>query len=100
MIIVHQYIFSVYMKNLFLDNMDCFVTKNKLIIQTKDESDFWTNDDWTAEWKLFFNVQNGIYIDIPTLTGDEPPLQIDHVKIEDLATYFFTKVFKFYFLSS
>jgi hypothetical protein len=75
------------------DNLDCFVTTNKIIIQTNDGTDFWTNDDWIADWKLVFNVQNGIYLDTGApLTGKEKPLQDNFVKIEDISTYFFTKV--------
>ena len=77
---------------MFSDNIDCFVQTNKLIIKTKDGKDFWTNDDWTAEWSLFFNVQNGIYIDKEPLSGHEKPLKVNNVKIEDISTYFYTKV--------
>ena len=77
---------------MFSDNIDCFVQTNKLIVKTKDGKDFWTNDDWTAEWSLFFNVQNGIYIDKEPLSGHEKPLKVNNVKIEDISTYFYTKV--------
>ena len=73
-----------YLRLLFIDNINCFVSKDKLIIKTKDGSDFWTNDDWVADWNLFFNDKNGIYLDTWPLTGVETPLQIDSIKIEDI----------------
>ena len=84
--------------NIFIsDNLDCFVTTNKIFIQTNDGADFWTNDDWIADWKLFFNVQNGIYLDTGTpLTGQETPLQDTIVNIEDISTYYFTQVPYYY----
>ena len=77
---------------IFIDNINCFVSKDKLIIKTKDGSDFWTNDDWVADWNLFFNDKNGIYLDAKPVTGVETPLQIDSVRIEDIPTYFYTEV--------
>ena len=81
-----------YLLLIFIDDINCLVSKNKLIIKTKDGSDFWTNDDWVADWNLFFNDKNGIYLDTKPVTGVETPLQIESVKIEDIPTYFYTEV--------
>lgn len=72
--------------------MDCFVSTNKLNVKTKDGTDFWTNNDWIAEWELYFNVRNGIFVDTTPLTGHEKPLKVNSVGIEDIPKYFYTKV--------
>ena len=85
---------------IFIDNINCFVSKNKLIVKTKDGSDFWTNDDWVADWNLFFNDNSGIYLDTKPVTGVETPLQIESVKIENIPTYFYTEVTIFLFFEN
>ena len=75
-----------------LDNIDCFVDDAQLVVETKNGEDFWDNDDWVADWKLYFNVRNGIYIGDRPLTGYENPLQVDFVVVEDIANFYFTQV--------
>ena len=74
------------------DNLICKISANTLIVRTRDGGDFLHGDDWIAEWKLYFNVRNGIFIDTTPLTGHEKPLQVDNVRIEDIPKYFYTKV--------
>ena len=72
--------------------MHCSISANKLIIKTKDGSDFWENDDWIGQWELYFNVRNGIFADTTILTGNETPLDVDRVRVEDVRKYYYTEV--------
>ena len=80
--------------------MHCSISSNNLIIKTKDGSDFWVNDDWIGQWELYFNVRNGIFVDTTTLTGNETPLDVDHIRIDDIRKYYYTEVRSSYIIIS
>lgn len=81
-----------------LDDLDCTIVGNTLIVKTVDGSDFWTNDDWLGDWSLYFRVDNGIRADASSgsdqSSKDETGnvLQDGSVKVENLPEHFYTKV--------